>query len=154
MTPPDTTVGGNQAPGTGTRIDTLGEQGFSAEIQGRQIGKFAECTGLAVEYDMLEYAEGGNNLYIHRLRGHARYPNVVLSRGVTYEDELLKWFFTSETPDARPTLTISLLDPKGKTIRHWALDAAQPVRWSGPDGKAQSSGAARESLEVSHIGFL
>jgi phage tail-like protein len=93
-------------------------------------------------------------MFVHRLRGRARYPNIVLSRGVTFEDELLKWFFAVEQPDQRPTLTIALLDQLGNQVRHWALDAAQPVRWSGPDGKAQSNGAARESLEVSHIGFL
>ncbi len=152
MTPPDTTTG-NQSGGTGRRVDTLTELGFSAEIQGRQIGKFAECTGLAVEYDMLEYAEGGNNMYVHRLRGHARYPNVVLKRGVTFEDELMRWFFAIEKPSERPVLTISILDEMGKRIRHWALAAAQPIRWSGPNGAA-GGGAATESLEVGHDGFV
>lgn len=143
------------APATpGTRIDALGDLRFTVSIPGREIGLFAECAGLAVEYDVVEYVEGGNNLYTHRLRGYAKYPNVTLRRGVTSEDGLMTWFFAAEKPAQRPTVTITMLDELGEPVRYWALGQAQPVKWTGPDGKAGGNNAATESLEISHIGFV
>jgi phage tail-like protein len=83
-----------------------------------------------------------------------RYPNVTLKRGVTYEDALLKWFYAIEKPSERPTVTITLLNPLGATIRHFALRAALPVRWTGPAASSGTGGAATESLEIAHQGFV
>jgi phage tail-like protein len=151
-----TTTNGTPAGGTGpgAPVDPLGELSFLIGIQGREIGRFAQCTGLGVEYDVLEYAEGGNNEYVHQLRGRVRYPNVVLGRGITHEDELLRWLFATEAPSQRPTVTITMNDPKGKPIRHFALAAALPVRWTGPTAQKGSAGAATETLEISHAGFV
>ena len=151
---PSTTAGRSAAPAPGRGVDTLGDLSFTVKIPGREIGQFAECSGLAVEYDMLEYVEGGNNLYTHRLRGGAKYPNVTLRRGVTFEDGLMQWFYATEQPASRPTVTITMLDAFGKAVRYWALGQAQPVKWTGPDGKAGGNAAATESLEISHIGFV
>ncbi len=152
-----TTTNGTPAAGAtpGAQVDPLAELAFLIEIQGREIGRFAQCTGLGVEYDVLEYAEGGNNEYVHQLRGRIRYPNIVLGRGITHEDELLSWLFTAEKPSQRPTVTISMVDPTGKPVRHFALAEALPVRWTGPSAQMGSSGAAAtESLEISHAGFV
>jgi phage tail-like protein len=151
---PTTTEGQPAANTPGVPVDPLGELSFLIEIQGREIGRFAQCTGLGVEYDVLEYAEGGNNEYVHQLRGRVRYPNVVLGRGVTHEDELLRWLFTSEARDKRPTVTITMNDPTGSPVRHFALAAALPVRWTGPSAQMGSTTAATESLEISHAGFV
>ena len=154
MSAPLTSDSSGTSPGTGGVVDPLGELAFKIEIPGRAIGRFAECTGLAVEYDVTEYAEGGNNEFVHHLRGRVRYPNVTLRRGVTYEDALLNWFYAVEKPSQRPTLTIVLLNPLGATIRHFALRGALPVRWTGPDASSHGSGAATESLEIAHEGFV
>ena len=149
-----TTTNGTPAAGPGAQVDPLGDLAFLIEIQGREIGRFAQCTGLGVEYDVLEYAEGGNNEYVHQLRGRVRYPNVVLGRGITHEDELLRWLFTAEAPSQRPTVTITMNDATGKPVRHFALAAALPIRWTGPSSETGSRGAATESLEICHAGFV
>ena len=152
---PQTTDTGARPPRTGHVVDPLGELGFKVEIPGRPIGRFAECAGLAVEYDVMEYAEGGNNDYLHHLRGRVRYPNVVLRRGVTFEDALLKWFYEVSTPSQRPNLTITLLNTKGDTIRHFALKSALPVRWTGPTATMKGTAeTATESREIAHEGFV
>ena len=138
---------------TARPVDPLGELVYKISVQDRPIGRFAECTGLAVEYDVTDYAEGGNNEFVHKLRGRVRYPNVTLKRGITYEDELLKWFFAIEAPASRPTLTITLLDQASKPIRVFALTGAQPVRWTGPNATAGSNQTATEALEIAHRGF-
>jgi phage tail-like protein len=153
MTAP-TTSDGAVATTTGDIKRTLGELTFKIMVEGRTVGSFAECTGLAVEYDVTDYAEGGNNAFVHKLRGGVRYPNVTLRRGVTDEDELLRWFYATENAPERPTLIIMLLDPLGAAVRHFALSAAQPVRWTGPSATRESSNAATESLEIAHAGFV
>jgi phage tail-like protein len=154
MTTPLTSDASEARPGTGKIVDPLADLSFKIEIPGRSIGRFAECSGLSVEYDVTEYAEGGNNDFVHQLRGRVRYPNVTLKRGVTYEDALLKWFYAIEKPSERPTVTITLLNPLGATIRHFALRAALPVRWTGPAASSGTGGAATESLEIAHQGFV
>jgi phage tail-like protein len=154
MTAPKTTedAGANKTAAT---VDPLGELAFKIEIQGRTIGRFAECSGLAVEYDVEEYVEGGNNGYVHHLRGGMRFPNVTLQRGITYEDELLQWFYATEKVDKRPVVTITMLDTLGASVRHFALSSALPVRWTGPTVRTGGTGgAATESLEIAHRGFV
>jgi phage tail-like protein len=126
---------------------------FRVEILEHTVGVFTRCSGLAVEYEVLEYAEGGENGYVHKLRGHMRYPNLLLSRGVTSERELLDWLFTSQQPNQRPTVTISLLDERVQVKRAWVFGQALPVRWVGPT-LADAGEAAGESLEIAHAGLL
>jgi phage tail-like protein len=153
MTVPTTSDGGGGGT-TGDIKPALGELTFKILVQGRTIGRFAECSGLSAEYDVMDYAEGGNNGFVHKLRGGVRYPNVTLRRGITDEDELLRWFYATENPAERPTLTITLLDPLSSPVRHFALSAAQPIRWTGPSTTSESSKAATESLEIAHTGFV
>jgi phage tail-like protein len=151
------TIAANGAPpksGPGISVATLPDLSFVVVIPGREIGRFAECSGLAVEYDVLEYSEGGNNLQVHQLRGRVRYPNVVLRRGVTHEDELLNWFFAVEQPAQRPTVTITLNDHKGTMVRQFALSEALPVRWTGPTASSAGDAPATESLEIARAGVV
>src|SRR4051794_51427 len=130
---------------TGGRIEGLGELFFKVDLHGGSaaaIGRFAECTGLAVSYDVMPYAEGGNNEFVHQLRGRVTYPNVTLKRGVTYQDGLLRWFYETQRPSQRPTLTITLLSAAKEPLRHFALVGALPVRWTGPNVNAGSGSAA------------
>lgn len=138
----------------GAAVVPLGELGFLVSVGDRQIGRFAECSGLAAEYDVMEYAEGGNNGFVHRLRGAVRFPNVTLRRGVTSEDGLLAWFYAVEKSQERPELRISLHDQLGQSIRTFDLKAALPVRWTGPSLAAGGNSAATESLEIAHLGFI
>jgi phage tail-like protein len=99
----------------------------------------------------MEYAEGGNNEFVHRLRGRARYPTISLRRGVTSQDGLLKWFF--DGPDA-DQLTITLMDETASPIRTFGFASPFPIKWSGPDVSSGSNGAAMESLEIGHKGMV
>jgi phage tail-like protein len=151
---PGTTVASAEPSTNGASPYVLGELGFVVEIPGVEIGRFTECSGLAVEYEVLEYAEGGNNMYTHRLRGRAKYPALTLRRGVTSEDGLLKWFFEYQKGAQRPTLTVTMVDPSGKSIRRFAFASAFPIKWTGPDGGFNNGSAATESLEIGHLGLV
>src|SRR3954471_20306917 len=93
---------------------------FKVEIPGVEIGYFTECAGLSVEWEVTEYQEGGLNTHAHRLRGRAKYPNLVLKRGVTSEEGLVSWFFRAQTRSERPTVTVSITDASGRAVRRWS----------------------------------
>lgn len=148
---PNTVAGQSTPTATGSIPDPLPDLTFLVEISGVTIGQFCECTGLSVEYDVMEYEEGGNNDFVHRLRGRARYPTISLRRGVTSQDALLNWFFDSPQADS---LTITLMDETASPIRTFGFASPFPIRWSGPDVSAGSNGTAMESLEIGHNGMV
>jgi phage tail-like protein len=134
-------------------LDKLGESHFILEVPGLAIGAFAECTGMTIEREVLEYAEGGLNTFIHKLPGHTKYPNLVLKRGITDQDALQKWFWDSQTVAQLKDITVKLVAPTGEVRRTWSFAQAFPVKWTGPKLSAGSDAAATEELEVAHQGL-
>jgi phage tail-like protein len=133
--------------------DPVGELRYRVNVQGLSIGRFSECTGIAVEIETKDYMEGGSNDFVHKLPTRVKYPNLVFKRGVTHEDALLKWFWDNRTAVQRKELTIELLGPGAATVRTWAFVGAYPVKWTGPNLKAGSNAIATETLEVVHNGL-
>lgn len=120
---------------------------------GETIGYFTECTGLAMEFDVFEYQEGGVNDFVHKLRGRMKFPNLVLKRGVTHEEAFFKWFLDCREKTSRRDLSITLFGPDLKPVRTWSFAGAFPVKWTGPDFKANASDAATETIEIAHQGL-
>ena len=75
------------------------------------IGLFTQCSGLEMKVDVFEYAEGGNNEFVHQLPGQVSYPNLVLERGLTNEDAVLKWFNATRSQPQLKEVTITLKSP-------------------------------------------
>jgi phage tail-like protein len=135
-------------------LDKLGENHFLLEITGLPIGAFREITGLQMEREILEYTEGGVNDVVHKLPGRVKYPNLVLKRGVTNQDELMKWFWQTQQTPERKDVTVKLVDPAMEVMRTWAFKQAYPVKWIGPNLNAGSDSAATEQLELVHDGLV
>jgi len=135
-------------------LEKLGENLFKVDIGANlEIGEFRECTGLSVEREILEYTEGGNNDFVHKLPGRVKFPNLVLKRGITDQKKLLKWLWDTRTNPTLATVTVTLVDSTGKDARIWAFENAYPVKWAGPNLNAGSDSAATETLEIAHGGF-
>lgn len=134
-------------------MDKLGENHFVLEITGLAIGAFREIGGLQMEREILEHIEGGSDI-IHKLVGRVKYPNLVLKRGVTDQDELMKWFWQTQDTPERKDVTVKLVDPSTAVMRTWAFAQAYPVKWSGPTLNAGSDSAATEQLELAHSGMV
>jgi phage tail-like protein len=116
------------------------------------IGYFSECSGLELSFEVYEYREGGNNDMVHRLPGSLQYPNLILSRGLTNEDALLKWFWATHTEAQRKEVTLTL--NVGNSSRVWTFADAFPVRWTGPQQlSADGVSVATETLEIAHSGL-
>lgn len=134
---------------------------FLFEVDGVDIGRFMEVSGLEVSVETEDITEGGQNSFVHKLPGRMTWPNITLKRGVTKSDNLLKWlneasgesFAANGNKLARKTAAITLLDRTGKRLRSWDFDGAFPVKWTGPSFAASSTDAADESLEITHHGF-
>jgi phage tail-like protein len=134
---------------------------FLVEVDGVEIGRFMEVSGLEVEVHVEEIEEGGENNFVHKVPGRMTWPNIVLKRGITQNDALLTWFTKSSGEQfsannntlTRSTAAIVLLGPAAQRLRSWTFDAAFPVKWRGPTFTTSSSEFAVEELEIAHHGF-
>ena len=109
--------------------------------------------GLAAEIEVKDYNEGGVNDRVHKLPTRMKYPNLVLKRGVTYEDALLKWLYKTQREAQRIAVTVSLMGPNGQPVRTWSFADAFPIKWTGPNLNASSNQVATETLEIVHAGL-
>lgn len=133
---------------------------FIVEVDGVPIGSFIEVQGLEVSIEVETYSEGGVNGFQHQLPGRMNWPNLVLKRGVTWNNNLLNWFdltsgkmFTAEGSAARATAAVTMISTTGRRLRTWILFDALPVRWTGPTLASAEDEVPTEELEVTHHGF-
>src|SRR6187200_1523080 len=147
------TSGSGQVANLPHRPDPVGEMRFRVQLPGIELGRFRECTGLAAEIEVKDYNEGGVNDRVHKLPTRMKYPNLVLKRGVTYEDALLKWLWKTQREAQRIDVTVSLLGADGEDVRSWSFQDAFPIKWTGPNLNASSNQIATEALEIVHGGL-
>lgn len=120
-----------------------------------ELGNWSKCDGLAVEYDIFEYREGGENGFIHRIPGRRKYQNIKLTRPLdSQSSQVAEWVSANEGPRAGHTAEISVLDAEGATVASWQLSDVFPAKWSGPSLDVGGKEIAYESLELVHNGFL
>jgi phage tail-like protein len=137
------------------------ESTFLFEVDGIEIGRFMEISGLEVSVETEDVQEGGQNSYVHKLPGRMTWPNLRFKRGITQNDSLLAWlhkssgeqFTASGNKLERKTAAITLIGPGGKRLRAWEIDGAFPVKWTGPNFAVSSTNMAVEELEITHHGF-
>ncbi len=119
------------------------------------LGDWQKCEGLTVEYDLFEYREGGQNAYVHRLPGRAKYQNIKLSRPIDPSSaKVAAWVSGVQREPSRTTAVITVLDATGSAVAHWNLTGAFPARWTGPTLDVGANQAAIETLEIAHNGFI
>lgn len=128
---------------------------FKVEIMGLIVGDFAEVAGLEAEIEIEDYREGGVNDYIHKLPKIAKYPNLILKRGFTDSSALWLWHWSAiHGVITRLPGRIILMDYQGNEKWRWLFLDAYPVKWKGPDFKADGNTVAIESLELVHHGLI
>jgi phage tail-like protein len=129
---------------------------FLVEIGSEVVANFQDCSGLAVEIEVQEYQEGGNNEFIHKLPGRMKYPNITLKRGITDNAQFSSWRPKVEGGKItveKKNLAIILFNHAGETVKTWEVSEAYPIKWTGPDFKASSMEVAIETLELVHQGW-
>ena len=127
---------------------------FFVEVEGLLVAGFSECSGLQVETEIQEYAEGGLNDYTHHFRGRTKYAPLILKRGLTLNNQLWRWHQgVIEGKFERKNGTIYLLDKTHVPITWWNFKKAFPSKWTGPELRATSNDVAIESVELIHQGL-
>jgi phage tail-like protein len=128
---------------------------FVVRINGVGIAGFSEVTGLQAEIEFQDYREGGQNDFVHRFAGPARYPsNLVLRRGMTHDTALWDWAESSLRGHiVRHSVSVVLRDAAGEEARKWVFQGAYPLKWSGAELRAATGGIAIETLELAHRGL-
>jgi phage tail-like protein len=138
----------------GIRNDPYQGFNFMVEIEGILAGGFSECTGLQVETEFVDFREGGQNDFVHRFAGPTKYPSLLLKHGLTQIDGIWNWHQdVTQGKINRKNGTIYLLDKQRIPVMYWNFKGALPVKWSGPDLRADSPTVAIESVELTHQGL-
>jgi len=136
-----------------TKMDPYTSFNFLVEIEGVITAGFSDISGLQVETELEEFREGGVNDHVHRLPKLTKYGNLTLKHGITDQDTLWNWYKDVINGKViRTNITIFLNDISGKTVMHWEFTNAYPVKWTGPELKADSNTIAFETLELAHNG--
>jgi phage tail-like protein len=127
---------------------------FDVIIDGVPIGSFTGCEGLGAEYDVAEHIEGGQNGSPIKLLGKMKYTNIKLTRALDlYTPEIAVWFDTVRINPLRTCAQITALTTDGLPLRMWQIFDVVPIRWTGPQFKADGNSVATETLELAHHGF-
>jgi phage tail-like protein len=139
---------------TGLRVDPYQGCNFVVEIGQLLVGGFTEIGGLQVQTDVYEYREGGVNGYVHRFAGATQHPLLILKHGLSPIDGMWAWHQDVVAGVIqRRNGTIYLLDKQQMPLMWWDFSDALPVKWTGPDLRAESASVAFESLELAHHGL-
>lgn len=139
---------------TGRKADPYRGFRFRIEIDGISAAHFSEVSGLQVETETEPYEEGGVNDFVHQLPKRTKYPHITLKRGITDVDTLWKWHQDVVSGKfKRKNGSIILLNEAGEDTWRWNFTNAFPVKWSGPDLKADSSTVGFETIELAHNGI-
>ncbi|MCX9028626.1 MAG: phage tail protein [Candidatus Methanoperedens sp.] len=127
---------------------------FLVEINGITVAGFSEVTGLAFETETETIEEGGVNDYVYILPKRTKRQNLILKHGITDDVSLWEWYqkvMNGTVKNMRKTVTIYLqyVDEEGKE-RKWEFFRAYPVKWTGPEFRADSNSVAFETIELVH----
>ncbi len=137
-------------------IDPLMSFRFKVEICGIMTAHASEVTGLQIETETETYEEGGVNYFVHHFPKRTKYQNITLKRGITDRDELWRWYQEVVSGEfKRENVAIILMDITGEKEKwRWNFEGAYPVKWTGPDFKADSNTVAFETIELVHNGII
>jgi len=126
--------------------------GFAVEIGGTIAGWFTECSGLAIEREVKEYAEGGVNDFVHKLPGRIKRSNITLKHGLA-GNELWAWFQKGAIDGLieRQNISVVLYNADLSEAKRWDIADVYPIKWSGPNFKSDNNEVLVETLELAYI---
>lgn len=117
--------------------------------------QFQSVAGLSVDIETEEFAEGGENRFKHKFPVRTKFPNLVLTRGLVTNSELIDWCrdaiegFIFDPID----LTVKLLNEEHEPLVTWNVVHAYPVKWKVSDLNAEENKIAIETIELAYNYF-
>lgn len=140
------------------RVEFISVDGMASDTEQR----FQEVSGLSVEIETDELHEGGENRFSYKLPKRAKYPNLVLKRGLLKDTKVLKWindcisayFEASPASIVQPSdIIITLMDEAGGETAVWNVVQAYPLKLSTSDFKASDNSIVVETIELAYQYF-
>jgi phage tail-like protein len=118
---------------------------------------FTDVSGLDVTTQVEEYREGGENNYVHKLPKETTFGNITLKKGIADTSHLWDWhMYIVSGIIRRKNISIQLLNDQSNPdgpYKVWNFQGAYPVKWVGPEFKADSNAVAFQSIELVHRGY-
>lgn len=127
---------------------------FSVEIEGITVAQVSDVTGLTLETETESYEEGGVNDFVHQLPKRTKYQHITLKRGITDKEDMWSWYQDVVSGKfRRKDGAIVLKSVNNEDKWRWNFVKAYPVKWTGPELKADSNTVAFETIELAHHGI-
>ncbi len=119
------------------------------------VGAFCEVKGLGGELEVMPYAEGGMNDFVHQLPVRHSWGRITLRRGVIRDMALWVWYLggLNGSLGARRDGCITVCDEEGNPAVIYLFRRAIATKWMGPELNAMQSQAAIDGLEIAHEGL-
>ncbi len=135
---------------TGDRNDPYAGHNFVISIENVGSAGFSECTGLAMENDVIEYREGSElTTHVRKIPGLAKYAPITFKRGFTQNKDLWNWRKTViDGKPQRSSGTITLLDETRQPVVRWKFFNAWASKLEGPGFNAKTNDIAIETLTI------
>jgi phage tail-like protein len=126
------------------KVEVLGLSAKSHDV------RFTEVSGLSVEMETEDVPEGGENRFVQKYPTRARYPELVLKRGLLVDSEVVDWIRTCiEDFSIQPrNIDIKLLNDEHQPLFTWHLVNAYPTKWAVSDLNATSNTVSIETMQL------
>ena len=117
--------------------------------------RFTEVTGLSVELGTEEMAEGGENRFLQKYPTRAKYPDLVLKRGLLVNSQIIAWIeqCVGDLNIVPKNIDIMLLNENHQPLLTWHVINAYPTKWSVSDLNASNNAVVIESLQFTYQYF-
>src|SRR5690349_2544028 len=141
-------------PETGDRADPFVAFRFAVRLGALPVAGFSDCSGLQIETEVQDYAEGGLNTHLLKFPTRTKQANLTLKRGIV-DRTLWDWYWDLTRGRIRfLDGTIFVKDPAGeRVVMEWQFYRAFPNKWIGPELSATQNNVAVETLELTHQGL-
>jgi phage tail-like protein len=120
---------------------------YVVEVNKKRIGVFTECELPTIEWETEEVQEGGLNTHVHILPGRRKAARFTLKHGIG-KGLLVDWYRKAlENHFVRQPVTVALQDVQGNVVATWVMNDAYPIKWTGPQLKADANAIAIQAIE-------
>ena len=143
-------------PATSQRRDPFPVYCFRVEIDeiDGATAFFKSVSGLKFETDVVDFQEGGQNEFTHRLVGPTKWANLIFKRGFSQDNKLIQWrqeWISGKK--SRRNGKIIQLNTKLEPVCEWKFKEGWPCKWELSEMDASKSELAIETLEIAHHGL-
>ncbi len=129
---------------------------FDVVVGGIDLGGWASCDGLKVNFGLKKIRSGGNNEFDVYLPDKVNYTNLTLKRAMNAKDsgKVMSWLRSMVDSVNGDAATITLRDSHNEVVSSWTFANVRPMSWKGPTLNSTAKEVASEILELVHEGFL